>query len=68
MNGAIPLFRLHDFMAWTRKILRFYIQQHKTCDIRGLKGGKHGECGFLEYDVMMLLAAGGTTRHHAAKD
>jgi len=67
MSGAIPLLRLHDFMAWTRKILRFYFQRHKICEIRGLKGGKHGECGLLEYDVMML-AAGGTTRHHVAKD
>jgi hypothetical protein len=65
---GIPLFRLHDFLAWTRKILRFYFQGHKTYEIRGLKGGKHGDCGLLEYDAVMLVAAGGTTRHQVAKD
>jgi hypothetical protein len=54
-------------MAWTRKILRFYIQRHNTCEIRGLKDGKYGYCGLLEYDAVMA-AAGGTTRRHFAKD
>jgi hypothetical protein len=36
--------------------------------IGGLKGGKHGDCGLLDYDAVMLVAAGGTTLHHVAED
>jgi len=36
MRGAKPLLRLHDFMAWTQKILRFF-QRHKTCETEVLK-------------------------------